>query len=195
MGLQSYRWRTLSYVLQTGLKKLPAVPRTQQGPITWSSRHVVHDVIFARSFLFLLWSHTIFRSTVPVPNARFCALCLRTHSPGGSEEQRVWVGPWGGRRKDLGWGASSVADLPPGTEQCHAQLWLPWEEVSLPTAVPAFVSFLPEPATGYEAASGTSFKLIFANIQFTRAKWCRLCVTCPRFFCRLLGCSYWQRKK
>lgn len=163
MRLQSYRWRTLSYVLQTGLKKLLAVPRTQQGPITWSSRHVVHNVIYACSFLLLLWSHTVFRSTILVQSAQFCVLCLRACSPGGGEEQGVWVGPRGGRQQEPGWGASSVADYLCGTEQCHAQLWLPWEEVSLSTAVPAFVSFLPEPATGYEAASGTSFKLIFAN--------------------------------
>lgn len=65
----------------------------------------------------------------------------------------------------MDWGASFVADLPWGREQCQAQLWMPWERVSLSTAVPTLVSFLPgSAATGYKAASETSLKLIFANI-------------------------------
>lgn len=88
MGLQSYRWRIFSYVLQTGLKIMLAAPRIQQGPIIWSSRHVVHSVIFACSFLSLLWFHTTFRSTTPVPNAWLCVLCLCTWSWRGNGNTR-----------------------------------------------------------------------------------------------------------
>ena len=65
----------------------------------------------------------------------------------------------------MDWGASLVADLPCGREQCQAQPWMPWERVSLSAAVPTLVSFLPgSAAPEYKAASGTSLKLIFANI-------------------------------
>lgn len=63
MGLQSYRQRTLSYVL----KRQPAAPSIQQGTIAWSSRWAQYT--FSCSFLFLLQSQTVFEPTIPVPHA------------------------------------------------------------------------------------------------------------------------------
>ena len=65
-----------------------------------------------------------------------------------------------------------MADLPCGRKQCQAQLWVPGERVSLSTAVPTLVPFLPgSAATRYKIASGTSFKLVITNPEFAPSEW------------------------
>lgn len=195
MGLQSYRWKTLNYVLQTGLKKLLAAPRVQQEPVIWSSRHVVHSVLSACSFLFLLQSHTVFRSAIPVRNAGVC-VCTSAPSPWeAGKTQGCWVGPRRGRQQEHGLG--SIFRGWPAM----------WQRAKPGSAVDA----LGEEFTLNCSARFGLFSSRISSSWVQSSKWnqfqtdiCNyLICTCKGvlgfgssaldFFCLLLGHSYWHR--
>lgn len=193
MGLQSDRWRTLNYVPQTGLKKLLAAPRVQQEPVIWSSRHVVHNVI---SFLFLLRSHTVFRSTIPAPNAGFVPAPLRP-LPGRQGRPRGVGAPTTREAAGARIGehpswltchvAESKARLSRGCPRrgFHSQLQCPlWS-----------LFFQDQQLLGtkqqVEPVSNWYLQIFNLHVQSGARLW----VICPWFFCLLLGHSYWHRKK
>lgn len=170
MGLQSYRRRTLSYVLE----RPPAAPSIQQGTIIWSSRCAQYN-FFPAIFHFCY-------NLRPFLSTPFHFLVLCPCSLGGSGEQGML-----GRR-------ISMAELPCGGEQCQA---VPWDALgeAFPLNCSAHFGLF---SSGYKTASGTSFTLVFSNIEFAHAKWCQVLGPLPFFFfffCLLPGHSYWHRKK
>lgn len=122
MGLQSCRRRTLRYVLWTVLQRLPAAPSIQQGTIIWSSRCAQYNF-----FLLLFISATTSDHSEEHHSSSSCCV----------------PAPWEAvENAGQGPGASPVAELPWGREQCQALLGMPWDRVSLSAAMPTLASFL-----------------------------------------------------